>query len=92
MDILSLFIVVPLITVLALVFANGLKQSRIISMIGSIVQLGMAINLVFAYFKERVFYLPKIIKEKEELFSFLSSSSSGKIPLGVFWSSFKKKA
>ena len=53
MDILSLFIVVPLITVLALVFANGLKQSRIISMIGSIVQLGMAINLVFAYFKER---------------------------------------
>lgn len=53
MDILSLFIVVPLITVLALVFANGLKQSRVISMIGSIFQLGMAINLVFAYFKER---------------------------------------
>jgi len=53
MDILSLFIVVPLITVLALVFANGLKQSRIISMIGSFFQLGMAINLVFAYFKER---------------------------------------
>jgi NADH-quinone oxidoreductase subunit M len=53
MDILSLFIIVPLLTVLALVFAKGLKQSRIISMIGSIVQLGMAINLVFAYFKER---------------------------------------
>jgi len=53
MDILSLFIVIPLITVLALVFANGLKQSRIISMIGGFVQLGMAINLVFAYFKER---------------------------------------
>ncbi len=53
MDILSLFIVVPLITVLALVFANGLKQSRIISMIGSFIQLGMAINLVFEYFKER---------------------------------------
>ncbi len=53
MDILSLFIVVPLVTVLALVFANGLKQSRIISMIGSFVQLGMAINLVFAYIKER---------------------------------------
>lgn len=53
MDILSLFIVVPLVTVLALVFSNGLKQSRVISMIGSLVQLGMSINLVFAYFKER---------------------------------------
>jgi len=53
MDILSLFIIVPLITVLALIFAKGLKQSRIISMIGSLVQFGMSINLVFAYFKER---------------------------------------
>jgi len=53
MDILSLFIVVPLITVLALVFANGIKQSRIISMIGSLAQLAMAINLVFAYLKEK---------------------------------------
>lgn len=53
MDILSLFVVVPVITILALVFAKGLKQSRLISMVGSMVQLGMAINLVFAYFKER---------------------------------------
>lgn len=53
MDILSLFILVPLITILALVFTKGLKQARIVSMIGSIVQLGMAINLVFAYFKEK---------------------------------------
>lgn len=53
MDILSLFVVVPVITMLALVFAKGLKQARIVAMIGSIVQLGMAINLVFAYFKER---------------------------------------
>ncbi len=53
MDILSLFIIVPVITILALVFAKDLKQSRLISMIGSIFQLGMAINLVFAYFKER---------------------------------------
>ncbi len=53
MDILSLFIVVPIVTVLALVFSNGLKQSRIISMIGSLVQLAMSINLVFAYFKEK---------------------------------------
>ena len=53
MDILSLFIIVPIITILALVFTKGLKQARIVSMIGSIVQLGMAINLVFTYFNER---------------------------------------
>lgn len=55
MDILSLFVVVPIITILALVFTKGLKQARFISMIGSIVQLGMAINLVFAYLNERTF-------------------------------------
>jgi len=53
MDILSLFIVVPIVTILVLVFAKGLKQARIVSMIGSLVQLAMAINLVFAYFRER---------------------------------------
>jgi len=53
MDILSLFIVVPVLTIIALVFTKGLKQARIVSMIGSFVQLGMAINLVFAYFKEK---------------------------------------
>ena len=53
MDILTLFIIVPIVTVLALVFSKGLERARVISMIGSIVQLGMAINLVFAYFKER---------------------------------------
>ena len=53
MDILSLFITVPILTILALVFTKSLKQARIISMIGSLVQLAMAINLVFAYFNER---------------------------------------
>ena len=53
MDIISLFIIVPLLTILVLVFTKGLKQARIISMVGSIIQFGMAINLVFAYFKER---------------------------------------
>ena len=53
MDILSLFVIVPVLTILVLVFAKGLKQARLVSMVGSIVQLGMAINLVFAYFKER---------------------------------------
>ena len=53
MDILSLFIVVPLLTVLALLFANDLKRARVIAMIGSIIQLAMSVNLLFAYFKER---------------------------------------
>ncbi|EAQ99927.1 NuoM family protein [Maribacter sp. HTCC2170] len=53
MDILTLFITVPILTIIALVFTKGLKQARIVSMIGSLVQLGMAINLVFVYFKEK---------------------------------------
>lgn len=53
MDILSLFIIVPVLTILALVFTKGLKQARIAAMVGSFIQLGMAINLVVAYFKER---------------------------------------
>ncbi|WP_242203978.1 complex I subunit 4 family protein [Aestuariivivens insulae] len=53
MDTLSLFIIIPLLTVLALVFTKALKQARIVAMVGSIVQLAMAIRLVFAYFKER---------------------------------------
>ena len=53
MDILSLFVVVPVLTILALVFTKGLKQARLVSMVGSFIQLGMAINLVVAYFKER---------------------------------------
>lgn len=53
MDILSLFVIVPVLTILALVFTKGLKQARLTAMVGSMFQLAMAINLVFAYFKER---------------------------------------
>ncbi len=53
MDILSLFIIVPLLTVVALLFAKNLSSARITAMIGGLIQLGMAINLVFAYFDER---------------------------------------
>jgi NADH-quinone oxidoreductase subunit M len=53
MDILSLFITVPVLTILALVFTKSLKQARIVSMIGSLVQFAMGLNLVFAYFNER---------------------------------------
>lgn len=53
MDILSLFITVPVLTILALVLTKGLKQARMVSMIGSLVQFAMAINLVFTYLRER---------------------------------------
>ena len=53
MDILTLFVVVPVLVILALVFTRDLKQARIVSMIGGLIQLGMAINLMFAYFRER---------------------------------------
>ncbi|MFD1095526.1 complex I subunit 4 family protein [Salegentibacter chungangensis] len=53
MDILSLFVIVPVLVILALVFSKGLKQARMIAMCGGIIQLGMALNLIFAYIKER---------------------------------------
>ena len=53
MDILTLFVTVPILTLLALLFAKGLKQVRMISLVGMVIQFLMAINLVFAYFKER---------------------------------------
>lgn len=53
MDILTLFITVPIITIFILAFTKDLKQSRIVAMMGMLVQFAMSINLVFAYFKER---------------------------------------
>jgi NADH-quinone oxidoreductase subunit M len=53
MDILTLFVIVPVLTVLALFFAKDLKQSRLVAAFGMTIQLGMAINLMFAYFRER---------------------------------------
>lgn len=53
MDILTLFITVPVLTILVLIFTKGLKQARMIALAGTLVQFLMSINLVFAYFKER---------------------------------------
>lgn len=52
MDILSLFVVLPVLVIIALVFTKSLKQARQVAMVGSIIQMGMAINLLFAYLKE----------------------------------------
>lgn len=53
MDILSLFVLVPILTIVGLLAVKGLQQSRTITLVGSIAQLAMAINLLFVYLKER---------------------------------------
>ncbi len=53
MDILSLFLIVPAITIMLLVFTRDLGQARLVALMGSIVQFAMSINLIFAYLKER---------------------------------------
>ncbi|AKQ45151.1 NADH dehydrogenase [Rufibacter radiotolerans] len=53
MDILSLFVVFPILVITALVFTKGLSRARLVSMVGSLIQLGMAIHLLYAYIQER---------------------------------------
>jgi len=65
MDILTLFIVVPVLTAIALLFTKGLKQARLTTMVGMIVEFAMAINLVFAYFKERAVNLDIMVFTKD---------------------------
>jgi len=53
MDILSLFVIVPVITIFGLMFTNGKKQARLVSAIGMSIQLILAAYLMFAFFAER---------------------------------------
>lgn len=53
MDILTLFLIVPVITILVLFFAKNLQQARVIALIGMFVQFLMSFHLVYAYFQER---------------------------------------
>jgi len=53
MDILTLFLIVPVITILVLFFAKNLQQARVIALAGMFVQLLMSFHLVYAYFQER---------------------------------------
>jgi NADH-quinone oxidoreductase subunit M len=53
MDILSLFVVIPLLTVIAILFARTAQQTRIISAVGMTIQLLNAVRLVVAFFGER---------------------------------------
>jgi NADH-quinone oxidoreductase subunit M len=50
---LTLFLLFPLFTALAILFAQNLKQIRSIALTGSLLQLGLAVKLLLAYNAER---------------------------------------
>lgn len=49
MDILSLFVIVPTLTVIGILFTKGIKGTRIVSAIGMGIQLIMSFNLLYQY-------------------------------------------
>ncbi len=53
MDFLTLFVVVPVLTIVGIVFTRDLKQTRLVSAIGMSLQLLLAVALVFMYLAER---------------------------------------
>jgi NADH-quinone oxidoreductase subunit M len=53
MNILSFFVIIPLITVFALMATKGFKQARVVAAVGMGIQLIMAAVLVFMYLGER---------------------------------------
>ena len=53
MNILNLFIIVPVLTVCGIMLTKDLKQSRLVSAIGMGVQLILAFVLVYLYLSER---------------------------------------
>src|SRR5215204_5854142 len=50
---LSLLVLVPLITAITVLFCNGLRQVRAVSLIGSLVQMVLAVALLVFYWEER---------------------------------------
>lgn len=50
---LSLLIILPFITAIAILFCKGLKQVRTVSLIGVSVQFLLSLDLLFQYWKER---------------------------------------
>ena len=53
MDFLTLFVIVPILTIIGIVLTKGYKQVRVVAAIGMTIQLGLAIALVFMYLAER---------------------------------------
>ena len=50
---LSLLILVPVLTAFAILFCKGLKQVRTVALAGSVLQLGIALFLLYAYWQQR---------------------------------------
>jgi NADH-quinone oxidoreductase subunit M len=50
---LSLLIIVPLFTAISILFCNGLKQVRTISLLGAVVQLALSVFLLTAYWQQQ---------------------------------------
>ena len=48
MDILTLFLVVPVLTIAALFFTKDLKQARMVSVIGMAIQFFMSLHVIYA--------------------------------------------
>ena len=53
MDFLTLFVVVPVLTIFGIVLTKNMKQTRMVSAIGMGIQLLLAVALVFMYLAER---------------------------------------
>lgn len=51
---LSFFIILPFVTLVALLFANGLKQVRLVAFIGSGLQFILCLSLFYFYHQQRV--------------------------------------
>ena len=50
---LTLFLLFPLATAIAILLASGLKQIRVIALVGSLLQLALSGKLLLAYYEQR---------------------------------------
>ena len=53
MDILTLLVIIPFLTIIALMFSRGFKQARIIALVGMGLEFLQSVYVLFAYLKER---------------------------------------
>jgi NADH-quinone oxidoreductase subunit M len=53
MNFLTLFVVIPLLTIIGILFAKDMRQTRVISAIGMTIQMFLGAYLVYAYLTER---------------------------------------
>lgn len=53
MNFLSLFVLIPLLMMVGLALSKGMKQIRWVAVVGSSIQLLLAVSLVFLYLQER---------------------------------------